>query len=553
MRRHGWLLALVVVLAWTLLAATAAAAQEVKYGGMLRVVQPWGTMVNNGNPFLPAGQNMPATLSAIYESLFYINPTSGKETPLLGVSYRWSADALKLTVQTRQGVTWNDGRPFSARDVAFTFNYIKQHPVADLTGIWSGGLESVVATDDHTVVFTFSKPNTPLFYYIATLPIVPEHIWSTVEDPAAFTNQQPVGTGPFMVKSFTPQSMTVVKNPNYWMKGRPYIDGITFQAVDSNTTVLLMMLRGEADFTYAFLPDPERSFVARNPAVHKYWWPVINTNILYVNTAKPPFDNAAFRRAMAMAIDKQALSEKAYYGVAAPADPTGIVPAQVDEWLEPSVRSRAYSYDPEGARALLARAGFKWNAAGDLLAPDGSKLPTFKILVGAGWTDFITMAQIISQNLERLGIHTVIDQQPWNSYITSLMSGTYDTAISWGTGGGPTPYYLYYQEFSPEFSAERIGDTAQSNWARFVRPEITQALRRYRETSDRAVQKEAINTIARIVLDEVPFIPLTNRTNFLDYNESRFTGWPSAENPYNAGEASDQLGALLMYVNVHLK
>lgn len=536
-----------------LLAGMAGAQQAVKYGGMLRTVQPWGTMVNNGNPFLPPGQNMPSTLSAIYEALFYINPTSGRETPLLGVSYRWSPDARKLTVQTRQGVTWSDGKPFSARDVAFTFNYIKKHPVTDLTGIWAGGLESVVATDDRTVVFTFSRPNTPLFYYIASLPIVPEHIWSSVEDPVAFTNQQPVGTGPFVVKSFTPQSMTVVRNPNYWMKGRPYIDGITFQAVDSNTTVLLMMLREEADFTYAFLPDPAKSFAARNPAVHKFWWPVTNTNILYVNTAKAPFDSAALRRAMAMAIDKKALSEKAYYSVADPANPTGIVPAQLDEWLDPSLKSRYYPYDPSAARTLLAQAGFKWNAAGDLLAPDGSKLPTFKILVGAGWTDFITMAQIISQNLEKLGIHTVIDQQPWNSYITSLMSGTYDTAISWGTGSGPTPYYLYYQEFSPEFSAEKIGETAQSNWARFVRPEITEALKRFRESSDRAVQREAINAIARVVLDEVPFIPLTNRTNFLDYNESRFVGWPSAENPYNAGEASDQLGALPMYVNLHLK
>ncbi|WP_324717415.1 ABC transporter substrate-binding protein [Carboxydochorda subterranea] len=533
--------------------ATGGLAQEAKRGGTLQVVMPWGTMVYNGNPFLPGGQNMPATMATIYEGLYYINETNGQERPRLGVSYQWSADNLRLTVKTRQGVLWSDGKPFSAKDVAFTFNYIKQHPAADLAAVWKGGLERVETTDDHTVVFTFSSPNTPLWYYLAMVPIVPEHVWSKVDDPMSFTNREPVGTGPFVLKSFTPQSMTVVRNPRYWMEGRPYIDAITYRAVDSNTTVLLMMLRNEADVTYTFFPDPAKSFAARDPAVHKFWWPVNNTNILYLNTAKEPFNDSRFRKAVAMALDRQAMAERAYYGVVKPAHPTGIVPGQVGQWIDPSLEKQAFQYDPAGARQLLQQAGFRWNSAGDLLGPDGKKLPALRILVGSGWTDFITMAQIISQNLAAIGIETVIDQQPWNSYITSLMSGTYDMAISWGSGTGPTPYYLYYMEFSPEFSGAKIGDTATSNWARFTDPAITEALARYRRTSDRSQQKQAIETIAGIVLDKVPFIPLTERTNFLDYNESRFTGWPSADDPYNGGDPPDGIGAVWMFLNVHLK
>ncbi|MBE3575269.1 MAG: ABC transporter substrate-binding protein [Firmicutes bacterium] len=545
--------ALSVLLIFAILAAAGAPGQAAtpKYGGTLRVVGGvWGSYVNNMNPLTP--QHLPPTLSAIYEGLFYTNMLTGEEVPLLAVSHEWQDHNLKLVIHTRSGVQWSDGQPFSAKDVAFTFNYLKKYPALDTLGIWSGSVESVTATSGDTVVFTFSKPNTPLLYYIGAVPIVPEHIWSKISDPVTFANPDPVGTGPFVLDSFSTQVVTVKKNPHYWMKGKPYIDKIAFPVFSTNDTALMAMIKNDIDYGYIFIPDPEKSYVARNPKTNKYWWPVNNTNILYLNTAKPPFDNAKFRRAIAMAIDRKALVQVAYYNTVDVADPTGIIPMQLKRWLDPSLKKLAFSYDPAGAAKLLASLGFKKGQDGKLLGQDGKPL-SFKLLTGAGWTDFNTMANIISQNLKKIGIETIITPAPWNTYISTLMSGTYDMAICWGTGSGPTPYYLYYQEFSPQFSAEKIGENAQSDYARYTNPEITKALETYRESSDFATQKKAINTIARIVLEEVPFIPLTGRTNFADFNESRFVGWPSASNPYNAGDPQDTPGAELMYLNVHLK
>ena len=546
---------LVLALASLLVFTVLASAQNVRYGGTLKVVEPWGSFTRSSNPFPPAGgQKLPGTNSLVYEYLFFINNVTGEEVPVLGVSYTWSKGNLELTVKTRQGVLWSDGKPFSARDVAFTFNYLKKYPALDINGLWAKteGLEQVKAVDDHTVVFSFSKVNTPLFRSIASQAIVPEHIWSKIDNPVTYVNENPIGTGPFLLKSSSPQSAIYVKNPNYWMKGRPYIDKVVYQAVKSNDTGLLMMLRDEADVSYLYIPDVVKTFVARNPKVHHYWWPVTNDNILYFNTAKKILDQPAFRKAVGMALDKDLMAKRVYYGAVSAADPSGIIPAQQGEWLDADLKA-AYSYDPQGAKQVLQKAGFTWDAQGNLLGPNGETLPTFKILVGAGWTDYISMAQIISQNLTKLGIHTSIDQEPFSSYMASLMSGTYDTAICWGTGSGPTPYYFYYRELSPQFSASKIGENAASDYTRFTDPKVTQALAAYRATSDPVAQHKAITTIVRVVVSQVPFVPLNGRMHFLVYNESRFIGWPSAKNPYNDASAMEEIGALFMYLNVHLK
>ncbi len=550
--RRFWgtsLVALVLALAFS---SGPAAAQSVPTGGNVRILGTWGTIAHNFNPFVASGQNAAGTRSVLYEPLFFVNVLNGDVVPALGISYEWRDNNLKLVVKTRTGVEWSDGTPFSAKDVAFTFNYMKEHPAQDLLGVWANGLATVKAVGNDTCEFTFSKKNTPLFQSLVSVLIVPEHVWSKVKDPGTFTNPDPIGTGPFLLKWYNPQAVTYVKNPGYWAKGRPYVDQVTYQAVKSNDTALLLLLRKEADYSYLFIPDPEKTFAEKDPENNHYWWPVTNTNILYMNTTKSPFSDAAFRRAVASAIDKQPLSEKAYYGAAAPADPTAIVPGQQPKWLDKSAKASAYSYDAKQARQILKNAGYSWDASGSLVGPKGERIPALKILVGAGWTDFISMAQLISQNLKEIGLEMVIDQEPWNAYISSLMSGTYDTAICWGTGSGSTPYELYYRTLASEF-AGLDGGEAKSNYARFVDPTIDEALAAFRASSDFQVQREALAKIQKVIVTEVPFIPLTNRTQFNAFQSEQFEGWPSDDNPYTGGDAADELGGRLMLIELHLK
>ena len=541
-----------VVFAAALLLFAAPAFAQVKTGGTVRVARSSGSYTNNSNPFGTAGQNLPST-ALIYEPLFFVNTVTGDLSPILGTSYKWSEDNLTLSVKTREGVQWSDGEPFSAKDVAFTFNYLKEHPELDTTGVWSLGVKSVEATDDTTVVFSFGTANTPLLSDIAGRTIAPEHIWSQIADPVQEVNQNPVGTGPFTLSSFAPQLIKVVKNPNYWLKGQPYVDGVTFQVTNSNQAALLLLLQNQADYAYTQIPNVEQTYNARDPETYVSWWPVNNENILYLNTLKAPFEDMAFRNAVARAINKDDVAAKAYAGTdVSAANPTAIIPAQQGEWLDASLQEPAYSFDPDAARKLLTDAGYSYD--GDtLLGKDGQPLPTFNILVGAGWTDFITMAQVISQNLQAIGINSSIQQENWGSYSRGLQSGTYDMAISWGWGNGATPYYLYNRSLSPEFSAPEIGEIADSNFSRLTNPAVTKALTAFRQTSDQNTQKEAVNTIAQFVVNDVPYVPLTDRVQFSNFNLSTFTGWPSPENPYTDGGPDDSPAGLLMFREVHLK
>jgi peptide/nickel transport system substrate-binding protein len=551
---------LAVMIAPSALAANSSAA--VKSGGKLTAAQPWGTIPRNFNPYAPSGANAPGTRSCIYQSLYYINAASGKETALLATKYAWTGHNLKLVVTTRSSVKWTDGKKFSAADVAFTFNYLKANPSIDLNGIWTSPLKSVTASGANTVVFTFSKPFTPaavsILYGTDGVPtvILPKHIWSSIKNPASYTNTSPVGTGPFKLASFSTTAVIYSKNSSYFQKGRPYLSSVVFSSVDSNTTAELQLLNGTIDMSYDAMTDVKTTFVARNPSTNHYFWPVINMNYLYLNTAKGPFSNVSFRKAVASAVDTKFIANRAYFGALAGATggaQAAIVQPQLKGWFDPSLAKYQWSFSPTKAKALLKKAGFKYSSSGKLESPAGKVFPTFSILIGGpGWTDYISLADNVSRQLSAIGITSNVVQEPYSTYANDLNKGNFDFAISWGNGNSSTPYFQYYYMFSPKQSAP-IGQVANTNWGRFTSPVITKALATYAGSSNRATQKKAISAIAKEVLTKVPVVPLTGRANWLVYQTRTLTGFPSKSNPYNDGSASDQEGAMLVYLNAHQK
>lgn len=535
-----------VALTAALLTASLAHAESV-----FRIARDAASLASvNLNPFSGGSQRLYPTVSAIYETLFYVNSLTGDVENVLGTAYKWDKSNKKLTVTVRDGVKWSDGQPFTAKDVEFTFDYLKQNPAIDGSALWKNGLTDVKASGN-TVTFTFKDKNIPVFVYIAHQPIVPQHIWSKIKDPTTETNTKPVATGPFVFQSANNQSIKVVKNPSYWMKGYPKIDAIQWEVVGGADAILLKLLRGDADYSYANIPDIKNVYVNKNPETNKFYWPVTGGNYLYFNTAKAPFSDVNFRKAIASAINTDEVALKAYSGLVKAASPSGIIPTQQSKWLSKTTAAKGIQFDVNKAKDFLKRGGYKV-VNGKLTDKSGKTLPTFKILVGAGWTDFITMAQVIGNNLKQIGIDTTIDQQTWGSYSGGLQTGTYDMGISWGWGGGETPYNLFFQSFAPEFSA-KVGDTAASNLTRYTKANITSSLKRFQQNSDPAVQKKAIDTIVNQFVTDVPFFPLTDRVNFTTYNSKNFKGFPTDANPYYDGGADDQIGARLLFLNLEPK
>jgi len=561
-RREKWLGVVVAAAGLSLmlvcLPSAVAGTRTITTGGRLYAAQPWGTLPHNFNPYAPSGANAPGTKSCLYQSLYYFNGATGAETPLLATGYKWTDNNLRLVVTTRSGVTWSDGKPFTAADVAFTFNYFKANPSIDLNGIWTSPLKAVVATGKNSVVFTFSKPDTPEAVFIlygtdgTPTVILPKHIWSSIKSPSTYTNTKPkpVGTGPFTLLSFSASSVVYGKNAHYWQAGRPYIHEVIFSSVDSDTTAELGLENGSIDMSYDYISEAGPTFLSKSPNNHIFW-PVSDMNYLYLNTtAGAPFGDVSFRKAVAYAMDTPFLALRAYFGMLSGAtggEEAAVTGPQVSAWFNPKLSSLEWTYNVTKAKAILKAAGYKWSSGGQLESPTGVVYPSYNVLIGGpGWTDYISQADNVSLELAAIGIRSTVEQEPYSTYANDLDLGKFTFAISWGNGNGPTPYYQYFYMFSK-------GQIGTTNWERFTSPTITNALSSYASSSVASVQLKDMYAIENQVLTDVPVVALSGRANWLDYQTGTFTGFPSASDPYNDGSASDAEGSMLTYVNVHEK
>ena len=227
--------------------------------------------------------------------------------PELATSWAWNEDGTELTFPLRQGVKWHDGKPFTAADVKCTIDLL-QGKAAEKLRInprksWFDNVTQVTAKGDHEVTFHLKRPQPSLLSMLATAwtPIYPCHV------APAQMRQRPIGTGPFKFVEFKPnQSITVVRNPDYWKPGRPYLDGIEYKIIPDVSTRLLSFLAGEAD-AYFGVTMPQLKDVKRQmpQAICDPFISSVARNMI-VNREAPPFDNAQLRRAISLTIDRQA-------------------------------------------------------------------------------------------------------------------------------------------------------------------------------------------------------------------------------------------------------
>src|SRR5438105_3978354 len=232
MKRFSWLISLAAVCA--LVAACGGSSSKTssstpantgKIGGKLVIDNVYGgTWPCQFNPFISADEGPGITFALVYEPLQFVNilQSSAPPVPMLASSSQWSSDFKTLTFTIHNGIKWSDGTPFSAQDVIYTFNAMKADKAIDTNALWNadgGPLTSVAAKGADQVAFTFNAPSQPYFYFVADqTPIIPQHIWSKLDQSKlhSYGDSQPVGTGPYMVSSCSPQNIKYLRNPNYW-------------------------------------------------------------------------------------------------------------------------------------------------------------------------------------------------------------------------------------------------------------------------------------------------------------------------------------------------
>lgn len=501
-------------------------------GGTVTIDNESGTLWScDFNPYNGAVNFL--SFGIVYEPLVYDNLLNDRRTNWLASDYRWSADNKTLTFTIRSGVSWSDGQPFSADDVLYTFQLLKQNSSLDLQSDWSV-LSDVQKQGSDKIAFTFQTSAVPYFYQIAAqTPIVPQHIWSTLKDPTAQVTA-PVGTGPFKMTQCTPQNITYSKNASYWQKGLPYIDTVNYPAFTDNDPANQYLAQGQADWGGQFIPNIDTYYMAKDRAHNHYWFPPVDNINIWINETVKPLDNKLIRQAMAYGIDRQKVSQNGEYGYEPAGNQTGILTPTFSSWIDQSQASKYnYKLDPAKAQSLLTQAGYSKGSDGIYKDSSGTRL-SFTIISIAGYTDWTASLQVVAQNLKSIGIEIKEQDQSQNDYANNLYNGNYQLAYgALSTSPGPSPYYELRNTLDSATTAD-IGQTAAGDYERYKNSQVDSLFDQFGATTDSGKQHQLINQIAAVMLEDVPVIPVTEGVAWYEYSTKNIGGWPTKDDPYSA-------------------
>ena len=483
-----------------------------------------GTFDQNFNPF--SNPDFPMTQVAIYESMLVFNPADGATTPWLATDWEVAPDGTAITFHLRDGVKWSDGEPLVAQDVVTSFALQKEI---------RGGfdyIETVTAADELTVEFDLNTPFSPALLDVGQQIIAPSHIWDEQDDPAKFTNPDPVGTGPYTeVTNFQAQSFDLLRNPNYWQPEKQKIEGVRMLAFAGNDGANLAAANGDVDWSPQFIPNIEEAFVAKDPEHRFYWFPTTGSMVSWqFNTTQAPFDDANVRKALSMAVDRDQVTSIGMQGYTVPADCTGLSGAY-DSWRDAAVAdSCAWTgRDLAEAGKLLDAAGITLGADGLRVLPDGSPFE-FDFSVGSTSSDWVSVGNVISQNLADLGVTVNVAARDWAEVVSSYENGTFESGIVW-SNNAPTPYQFYRGIMSTE-TVKPTGEQTFENYHRYGSAEADALLAEFAATSDEGEQTSIMNKLQALFAEEAPVVALFPGPEFGAASRLRFTGWPDEENPY---------------------
>ncbi|MFT4229210.1 MAG: ABC transporter substrate-binding protein [Microbacterium sp.] len=482
------------------------------------------TFTENFNPFAPTSAPMK---EAIYESMLIYNPAAGNTVPWLAESWDTSEDGLTYTFHLREGVKWSDGEPFVAQDVVTTFA-LQREVYSDSFSY----VDTVTAVDDLTVEFAFNETFSPALFEIGQQIILPDHIWSAEDEPAEFENKTPVGTGPYTeVANFGAQSFDLLPNPNYWQPDKQKIAGIRMLAFADNTAANLAAINGDVDWAYQYIPDVQTAFVDRDPEHRVYWFPPTGSMINWqLNTTKEMFSDPDVRKALSMAVDREQVVKVGMTDYTVPADCTGLS-GSYDSWRDASIADSCTwtVRDLDGAAELLDAAGYTLGADGTRTTPDGEPF-AFEISVGAGSSDWLSVANIIAQNLADIGVTATVDAPDWAAVVAGYETGDFDTGIVWSDNAA-TPWH-YYRMMMGSDTVKPVGEQTFSNYHRFSDSRADDLLDQFAATADETEQHDIVNQLQAIYDEDAPAVPLFPGPEWGAYTDVHFTGWPTEDNPY---------------------
>jgi peptide/nickel transport system substrate-binding protein len=467
----------------------------------------------------------------IYEPLIQFNMVAPPQYyPWLATAYAWSNGGKTITFTIRQGVKWNNGTALTPADVAFTFNMVKANAAINYNGLKI----STVSTSGNTVVLTFPTAQYTNLQAIAGTAIVPKAIWSSVGNPATFQDPNPVGTGPYMLGTFTPQGITLKKNPYYWQPADVQVPSVQFPVYTSNTGALSALFSGQIDWTGNFIPGLQKDFVSTDPNNHHYWEAPGGTNSLMPNLNKWPTNQLAVRQAISLAINRTVIASEGEAGLEQPVlNAAGMPLPTFNAWVGPVANlTNSATANPAAAEQVLTKAGFTKGSNG--FFAKGGQTVALTIVDPSAYTDYAEDDSIIAQELRAAGIDATFQGLSVNAWNQDVADGDFQLTSHW-SNGGLTPYNMYDGWLD---SSLATGNSATGDYERLNDPAINAALATLAGAGTTAAQTQALVPIEQYVANNLPIIPTTTASQWYEYNSQNYTGWPTQQNPYETGQPS---------------
>ena len=501
-------------------------------GTLVMESSPESAITQDFNPFVPtvAPQGMGAT-GLIYEPLLQFDLAAPpKYYKWLATSYKWADGGKSISFTIRSGVKWNNGTPMTPADVVFTYDLVRKNTAINLAGLKI----SSVSASGNTVTLTFPTPQYTNLQQVAGVPILPKAVWGSAGNPATFTDATPVGTGPYMLKSFTPQGFTLTKNPHYWQASQVKVQNVYFPVYTSNTGALNALFSGQIDWTGNFIPGLQKQFVAKAPAYHHFWEAPGSTNALMPNLNRWPTNQLAVRQAISMAVNRNVLATEGEAGLENPVlNATGITLPTFSAWSGP-VESKTVKAtdDAAAARQVLKQAGFTMGSNG--FFQKGGKTVSVTLISPSAYTDYAEVGSIVAQELKSAGIDATFQGLTVNAWNAAVAAGDFSISEHW-SNNGLTPYNLYDNWLDSSLAS---GNNATGDYERLKNPDIDAALAKLAGDSTVEQQTADLVPIETYVAANLPVIPITTASEWFEYNSQHFVGWPTQQNPYETGQPS---------------
>jgi peptide/nickel transport system substrate-binding protein len=514
-----------------------------------------------------------------------LDATSAGTHPWLATAFAFQNGGKDLQLTIRQNVKFNDGSAFGPNDVAATYKVV-MNPKADLYGVPPQATPPTVNGNNVTIHFA-SPQFTSLFVILAKTYVLKASVADQVAQNPTMTIANPIGTGPFMLDSYSSSVIKWKPNPNYW-GGTPPESAIWTPSIATNAAASDALVSGQLDWAGNDIPNVYANYVNLNPLTNHAWFAAGSTVTLWFNL-NPGYGGAtgindvAVRKAVSYGIDRNALGLLGESGYEQPASSSSglILPNQgaflpTDGTYKNDLSTTGNVPDAAAAKAANLPAGMDvydilknggWtppatssydagkgtfksggNCDGSNFAncwTKGGQIIKFSVYDPVPFSDYWENAALMSQELQPLGMDVTTKPaqgySDWNTNITSQPS-QWQTAIHWGNGGSIP--FIQYQNWFDSNDANSVAH--YSGWSNAAAQD---ALAKYAATdpSDTGSLYPVVQSLEKIMSTEVPMVPLLYGADWNVFSSTKYTNWPNQSHPYmNPSPSDPQMPYILM-------